>query len=104
MKKNLFLTSIIILILTANAFGQPKRKKTTVLPEVNDEVLVAFRKKHTKPKTIHRRKSTKRKKLILQFDEADAIFGKRRKRGVTHDPEFETWANRQHKPGKTRKP
>ena len=92
MKRVIFLTIIVILILTANAFGQNQRKKKHFynLPEVDDEVL---RKKQLKPKISKHRKLTKRKVKPF-FDEADALFGKRRKRGVTHDPEFENWANR----------
>lgn len=104
MRKLIFVFAIIVLILTANSFGQPKRKKNLYsLPEKDDEVLVTFRKKTTKPKVSSRKKSTKRKKSILQFDEADAIFGKRHKRGVTHDPEFENWANRKRKITKPRR-
>lgn len=81
MKKAVFILTIIILIFTANAFGQNQRKKRALhnLPEVNDEVLVAFRQKKPKRKISKRQKSTRRSKSILQFDEADAIFGKRSK-------------------------
>jgi hypothetical protein len=79
MKKIIFLSAIIVLIFTANAFGLSKRKKIVrVLPEVDDEVLVSFRKKQTKPNVSSRKKSTKRKVKPF-FDEADALFGKRRK-------------------------
>lgn len=81
MRKLIFSFAIIVLILTANSFGQPKRKKNLYsLPEKDDEVLVTFRKKISKQKISHRRKSTKRKRTILQFDEADAIFGKTKSR------------------------
>jgi len=119
MKKGFFLAAIVILIFSVNIFGQPKRKKVVrVLPEVDDQVLVSSRKKQVKPKVFTRKKSTKRKAKPL-FDEADALFGKRRKSsnnkyanqevsyrtksrrkkvsGVTHDPEFENWANRKRK-------
>lgn len=81
MKKVTFILAVIILIFSANAFGQNQRKKRVNhnLPEVNDEVLVAFRQKKPKRKISKRHKSTRRSKSILQFDEADAIFGKRSK-------------------------
>ena len=110
MRKILFLFAVVILVFSINVFGQSQRKKKNfyAVPEVDDEVLVSFHKKQEKLKNSPRRKSAKRKVKPF-FDEADALFGKRkksirRKRGVTHDPEFETWANRQHKPRKTRKP
>lgn len=120
MRKLLFLFVAIILVFSINVFGQNQRKKKNYnLPEADDEVLVAFRKKQEKPKISHRRKSTKRKVKPF-FDEADALFGKRSrkssrkkyanqevsyrkkskskiKKGVTHDPEFENWANRKRK-------
>ncbi len=79
MKKILFLTTIIILILSANAFGQPKRKKTTVLPEVGDEVLVTLRKKQAQTKTS--KQNSPKRKVKQFFDEADALFGK------NHEPQ-----------------
>lgn len=124
MKKIIFLTFIAILIFTVSIFGQQKRKKVVrALPEVGDEVLVNIRKKQVKPKVSARKKITKRKAKPF-FDEADAIFGKRpkahdkyanqevgyrkkstpkKKRSITHDPEFENWANRKRKITKTRR-
>lgn len=80
MKKTALIIIAIVLIFTVNAFGQTQRKKRVLhnLPEVDDEVLAAFRKKNLKHKTSTRRKSAKRKVKPF-FDEADAIFGKTNK-------------------------
>ena len=103
MKKVLVLVSLILLILTANIFGQARRKKGFhSLPEVDDEVLVSFREKRLKSKNSPRRRSIKHKTKPF-FDEADAFFGKRRKRSLTHDPEFENWASRKNKTRKIRR-
>ena len=56
MKKILFLTAIITLMLTANIFGQPKRKKKTFRPEVEDEVLVTFRQRPSSSKAARKKK------------------------------------------------
>lgn len=122
MRKVLFLFAVVILVFSINVFGQSQRKKKNfyAVPEVDDEVLVSFRKKQEKLKKSHRRKSTNKRQVKPFFDEADALFGKRRrkssrkkyanqevsyrkkskskfKKGVTHDPEFENWANRKRK-------
>lgn len=123
LKRNLIAIVIIALALfVTDAFGQNQRKKKNYnLPEADDEVLVTFRKKQEKPKISNQRKSTNKRKVKPFFDEADALFGKRRrksshkkyanqevsyrtkrskskiKKGVTHDPEFENWANRKRK-------
>ena len=83
-----------MLIFTANAFGQNQRKKRVLhnLPEVGDEVVVEFRKKNKIRNSRNRyanQEVSYRKKSKL------------RKR-VTHDPEFENWANRSRKTKKRR--
>ena len=93
MKKVLFLTAIIILIFTANAFGQNHRKKRNFRPEIDDQVLVAFRKKQTKRKSHDK------------YANQEVSYRKKSKlrKGVTHDPEFEIWANRKTKSTKIRR-
>lgn len=75
------------MIFAGNIFGQNQRKKHNFynLPEVDDEVLVAFRKKQPKPK-VSKNNSIKK--------------GFRR---LTHDSEFEWRSNRQNKSRKSRR-
>lgn len=81
MKRTIWIVAILILACSMDAVAQNhSKKKNYFLPEVNDEVLISSSTKQTKLKTT-KRKSTKRKVKPL-FDEADALFGKRRK---THD-------------------
>jgi hypothetical protein len=97
MNKILSLSAILILIFTFNAFGQSKhRKVVSVLPEVNDEVLVAFRKKQTKTNITSRKRNSHDK--YANHEVSYRTKSKRKRvRGITHDPEFENWANRKSK-------
>jgi hypothetical protein len=62
--KHLIIIPVIslLLILTVNGFGQNKKRKHHSRPEVDDRVLVLFRKKHPQPKTWIR-KFSRRKPL-----------------------------------------
>ena len=76
MKRVLILIAVIVLIFTANVFGQTQHKKQVHhnLPEVNDEVLVNFRKKNGNHKTSKRRKSIK-----TVWDDTDIVYRQNRK-------------------------
>lgn len=76
MKKPALIIIAIVLIFTANAFGQTQRKKRVLhnLPEVDDEVLAAIRKKNLKHKTSKRRKSVK-----TVWDDTDIVHRQSRK-------------------------
>lgn len=80
MKKAVFILATIILIFTANAFGQNQRKKRNFynLPEVEDEVLVAFRKKKLNKKVSNSRKSSKRKVKTI-WDDTDIVHRQNQK-------------------------
>jgi len=76
MKKTVLIIIAIVLIFTANAFGQTQRKKRVLhnLPEVDDEALVTFGKKNVKHKTSKRRKSVK-----TVWDDTDIVHRQSRK-------------------------
>ncbi len=84
-----------------------KQRKKSFRPEIEDEVIVALRKKQTKVKVSNRRKSTQVRSSHDKYANQEVSYRKKSKikkvRGVTHDPEFETWANRKRKTKKTRK-
>ena len=83
------LIAVATCTLATDAFGQDKRKKPKFnLPEVDDEVLIAFRQRKTHDKYANQEISYRKKTKA--------------KRGVTHDPEFEDWANRRRKNKTTR--
>lgn len=106
MKKIIFFTTVLVLILTANAFGQNQpKKKNHILPEVDDEVLVTFRKRQAKSKTTVRRIPV-RKSSHDKYANQEIGYRKKSKvvkKGITHDPEFENWANRKKGNSKKRR-
>jgi hypothetical protein len=94
--RRISLLTAVILIVALNGFGQAKRKKPSyTLPELGDEVLITVRQKQ-QPKTSARKRRTPKK---YANQEVSYRTGPRRKRvrGVTHDPEFENWAQRKRK-------
>ena len=122
MKKIFFLVTIMIFAFTLNAIGQKQRKERTVnfRPEVGDEVLLTLRKKQVDSQTASQQKNAAKRKGRPFFDDGDALFGRRRQKpstpkyanqetrfrsgikkkrinSLTHDPEFEDWAQRKQK-------
>ncbi len=123
MRKITFGFVIIWFILSLNSFGQ-KPEKTSFRPEIGDEVIVKVRKKQAKSSAVRKKPSARRSSrchypmcggktslenklksdgnevAIESLERKSAMpIAKRkkkpiRKRGVTHDPEFENWANR----------
>ena len=80
MRRVFLLGVILILIATVGTFGQNRgqKRKSQFRPEVGDEVLVSIRHRSTKGKTSKKSLTTRKKGF---FDEADALWGRRRKPG-----------------------
>ena len=95
--KFLYIFVIIGFIFTINSFGQTQRKKS-FRPEIEDEVIVALRKKQLKAKVSSRRKLTQVRSSHDKYANQEVSYRKKSKprkiRGLTHDLEFENWASR----------
>ncbi len=97
MKKILLIISVTILIFAVNAFGQSNKRKI-VRPQSKNifkgEIVGVEPSYHNRK--ARKKSTTKRKKNSYNLPEVDdeVLVAFRKKRGITHDPEFENWASR----------
>ncbi len=122
-KRIIIITAIfsLALVFAANTFGQNNKRKRAkakvATPSTNNPPTEA-RVANPKPVATNLMKghegmqernaasgntTSKKRQVKPVWDDTDIVHRQARKRGVTHDSEFENWANRKRKITKTRR-